>query len=91
MPRQAASSNRIELRIKPEEKAILTRAAAIERVDLTAFILRTMLPEARAAVARAEHIALSERDSLQVLDLLENPPNPTDRLKRAAKGGRTLR
>jgi uncharacterized protein (DUF1778 family) len=91
MPRQAAANNRIELRIRPEDKAMLTRAAALEHVDLTAFILRTMLNEARAAVARAEHIALSERDSLKVLDLLEAPPKPTDSLKRVAKAGRTLR
>jgi uncharacterized protein (DUF1778 family) len=91
MPRQVTESNRVELRIKPEEKAILARAAALEHIDLTAFILRKMLPEARAVVERAERVMLSERDSLKVLDLLENPPKPTDRLKRAAKAGRTLR
>ena len=90
MPRRASEGNRVELRIKPEEKAILARAAALEHVDLTAFILRKMLPEARAVVERSERIALSERDSLRVLDLLENPPTPTTRLKRAAKAGQSL-
>ena len=90
MPRQAAENNRVELRIKPEEKAILARAAALEHVDLTAFILRKMLPEAQAVVERAERVVLSERDSLRVLDLLENPPEPNARLKRAAKAGQTL-
>ena len=90
MPRQAAENNRVELRIKPEDKAILARAAALEHVDLTAFILRKMLPEAQAVVERAERVVLSERDSLRVLDLLENPPEPNARLKRAAKAGQTL-
>ena len=31
-----------------------------------------------------EHVMLSERDSLRVLDLLEKPPAPTDNLIRAA-------
>lgn len=90
MPRRATEGNRVELRIKPEEKAILARAAALEHVDLTAFVLRKMLPEARAVIDRAERVALSERDSVKVLDLLENPPGPTARLKRAAKAGHTL-
>jgi hypothetical protein len=53
-------------------------------MDLTAFILRKMLPEARAVIENAERQALSERDSLRVLALLENPPAPTDKLRRAA-------
>ena len=90
MPRQTTEGNRIELRIKAEEKALLARAAALEHLDLTGFILRRILPEARAVIDRAERLALSERDSLKVLDLLEHPPKPTPRLKRAAKAGQTL-
>ncbi len=90
MPRRATESNRIELRIRAEEKALLARAAALEHLDLTGFILRRVLPEARAVIDRAERLALSERDSLKVLDLLEHPPKPTSRLKRAAKAGQTL-
>jgi GNAT superfamily N-acetyltransferase len=41
-------------------------------------------------VERPERIALSERDSLSVLDLLDNPPEPTARLISAAKAGRSL-
>jgi uncharacterized protein (DUF1778 family) len=89
-PRRASGGNRIALRIKSEEKAILTRAAALENSDLTGFILRRMLPEARAVIQRSERLALSERDSLKVLDLLEHAPKLTMRLKRAAKAGRTL-
>jgi hypothetical protein len=44
-----------------------------------------MLPEARAVIENAERLALSERDSLRVLALLENPPAPTDKLRRAAR------
>lgn len=85
------TSSRIELRIPPEQKAMIARAAALEHLDLTGFILRTVLPEAQAVVERAERIVLSERDMLRVLDLLENPPAPTEHLLRAAKAGNTLK
>ena len=39
------------------------------------------------SIAHAETLKLSERDSLRVLDLLENPPVPPERLVRAAKAG----
>lgn len=85
MARGAAGSGRIELRVAPADKAILAQAAALERTDLTGFILRNALPAARDVVARAERLELSARDSARVLDLLENPPPPTPRLAAAAK------
>lgn len=84
------ANNRIELRLPAAQKAVISRAAALTRLDLTGFILRTVLPEAQAVVDRSERLALSERDSLKVLDLLEHPPTPTARLMRAAKAGQKL-
>jgi uncharacterized protein (DUF1778 family) len=90
MPRPLTDSGRVELRLRPEDKATLIRAAAIKRLDLTGYILRSALPQAEADIAEAERLALSERDSLRVLALLENPPEAPDRLVRAAKAGFTL-
>jgi len=42
------------------------------------------LAAAKDIIAQAEHIQLSGRDSLRVLDLLENPPEPNARLIAAA-------
>ncbi len=91
MPRALTDSGRIELRLRPEDKATLTRAAALTRLDLTGYILRHVLPQARADISEAEQMVLSERDSLRVLELLENPPAAPDRLVRAATAGFTLR
>lgn len=91
MPRAHSESGRVELRLSPEDKALLTRAAALERLDLTGYILRNILPLAEAVIAREEQLALSERDSLRVLDLLENPPAAPARLVRVAKAGFMLK
>jgi uncharacterized protein (DUF1778 family) len=91
MPRALTNGGRVELRLRPEDKATLTRAAAIKRLDLTGYILRSVLPQARADISEAERLKLSERDSLRVLALLEAPPAAPDRLVRAAKTGFRLR
>ncbi|MBS3780065.1 MAG: DUF1778 domain-containing protein, partial [Desulfovermiculus sp.] len=38
-----------------------------------------------AVIDQAERIELSQRDSLHVLDLLENPPAPNKKLLQAAQ------
>jgi len=77
--------DRIELRTTKNEKRLLAQAAAYERLDVTSFIMRNVLPTARDVVDRAERIALSERDTVRVLELLENPPKPTPALMAAAR------
>jgi uncharacterized protein (DUF1778 family) len=54
-------------------------------------VLRIVRPLPRANVPRHEQVSLSERDSLRVVELLENPPAAPDRLVRAAKADFTLR
>lgn len=82
---QSNRDDRIELRTTQDEKRLLTAAAAHERLDVTSFIMRAALPAARDVVERAERLSLSKRDSLRVLDLLENPPAPTPALLAAAR------
>ena len=79
MARSLTDSGRIELRLRPQDKATLTRAAALKRLDLTGYILQNLLPQAQADISEAERVVLSERDSLRVLELLENPPKAPHR------------
>ena len=86
MPRTAIQDNsRMSLRIRPDDKALLMRAVAYEHTDLTDFVLRNVMQAARAVIAQAERVLLSERDTLRVLDVLENPPRPNAKLLAAAK------
>ena len=86
MPRALVEeNNRMSLRIPAEEKSLLLRAAALKRTDLTDFVRRCSVEAARAVIREAEEVKLSERDSLRVMELLENPPAPNARLRAAAK------
>jgi uncharacterized protein (DUF1778 family) len=86
MPRVAVEGNsRMSLRIRAEEKALLMRAVALNHTDLTDFVLRHALLAAKAVVEEADHLQLSGRDSLRVLDILEHPPAPNRKLLAAAR------
>jgi uncharacterized protein (DUF1778 family) len=86
MPRLAIDDNkRMNLRLRPDQKATLLRAAALRNTDLTDFVLQPALREAQAVIEAAEHLQLSERDSARVLDLLENPPAANAKLRAAAQ------
>ena len=86
MPRIAVEDNsRMSLRIRAEEKALLLRAVALKHTDLTDFVIHHAVRAAKAVIEQADRVQISERDSLRVLDLLENPPAPNARLLAAAR------
>ncbi|MGP0061789.1 MAG: hypothetical protein ACLPID_21195 [Beijerinckiaceae bacterium] len=53
-------------------------------------VSRTITKTPRGRLSNEGQRTLSERDSLRLLDLLENPPAAPARLVRAAKAGFTL-
>jgi uncharacterized protein (DUF1778 family) len=86
MPRIAdEDSNRLSFRIKPGDKAVILRATELVGSNITDFVVRTVLEEARKIITRNERIVLSERDSLRVLEALENPLAANDKLIEAVE------
>ncbi len=84
MPRASVDDNkRMNLRVSPDTKAKLVRAAALRDTDLTSFVTQSALREAEAVIEAAELVRLSARDHARVLDLLENPPKPNAKLRAA--------
>ena len=85
MPQNLVENNsRVSLRIPAEDKALLVHAVALKRTSLTDFVIRTAVEAARTVIDQAERVTLSERDSLRVLELLENPPVPNAKLMKAS-------
>lgn len=86
MPRIAVEDNeRMSLRIAAAAKAKLVRAAALRNTDLTNFVTQSALREAEAVIEEAETITVSTRDYKRVLDALETPPAPNEKLLSAAR------
>ena len=84
MPRATVDDNkRMNLRVSPEAKAKLVRAAALRNTDLTNFVTQTALREAEAVIEAADVIKLPTHDYTRVLELLENPPKPNAKLRAA--------
>ena len=65
---------------------MLMRTAALQQTNLTEFVVRISVEAAQAAIEHAERLQLSQRDSLCVLGLLENPPPPNDKLLAVPNG-----
>ena len=84
MPRAIVEDNsRLAPRVRPDDKATLdARGGARVTHRHDRFHPAPCLDAARKVIEQAEHLTLSERDSLRVLDALENPPAPNAKLWR---------
>jgi len=71
---------RIDMRCEETEKDLLNRAAAIKGMRTSEFIRELALEQAREVIDEAERIVVSERSYREILDLLDNPPEPSDTL-----------
>ncbi len=80
---------RLGFRVSRQTKALVERAADLEQRSLTDFCLTALTDAANQTILRHQTLALSERDRKIFFDTLMNPPEPSERLKRAAKAART--
>jgi uncharacterized protein (DUF1778 family) len=86
MPREAVDdNNRVALRVRSADKATIMRAVALAQTDMTTFILRTVMREAESVIKEHERAKLTKRDSRLVMELLEHPPAPNAKLRKAAR------
>ncbi len=85
MPQIPVENNdRMSLRIASEEKSLLMRAAALQHTNMTEFVIRNVVSAARKVIDQNERLELTERDTLHLLDLLDEPPAPNEKLMTAA-------
>ena len=66
-------------------KAQWERAAALQGMNLTAFAEQALDEQSARTIEHLERVKLSARDSRLIFDLLENPPEPTPALLKAAR------
>jgi uncharacterized protein (DUF1778 family) len=80
-----ARSSRLELRVAPDEKAIIDRAAALTGSNTTDFVRSTMLAAAKEAIRTHEVIKLTAEGSRAFVEALVDPPEPHERLRALAR------
>ena len=76
---------RLETRIPAEQKAIITHAATLQGRSITDFVVTSAYDAAREAIKEHETIVLSKRDTEIFVEMLLNPPEPNEALKKASK------
>jgi uncharacterized protein (DUF1778 family) len=81
MPKQ----DRIGARVPHEVYETLCRAAELTGATVNQFLVQAALKEAQTVIEREDVIRLSPRDWNWLLDLTENPPKPSTKLKAALK------
>lgn len=74
---------RLGFRVDEPTKALIERAAQLERRKLTDFCTTALMEAARRTIAEHETLVLSERDRAVFFDALINPPTSNERLQRA--------
>lgn len=83
MAQETPRTARLEARIAPEALAIVKRAAEMEGRSLSDFIVSAAQEAARRTIEDNHIIRLSVEDQQRFVDMLLNPPEPVDALKRA--------
>ena len=74
---------RLGFRVDEPTKALIERAAQLERRKLTDFCMTALTDAARRTIAEHETLVLSERDRAVFFETLVNSPAPNERRRRA--------
>lgn len=82
MPARSPRTQKIDLRISPEAKDSLVRAAALSRRTLSDFVLDSALERADEALADRRHFALDGEQWTAFVKALDAPPKPNAALKK---------
>ncbi len=81
----ALKKQRIDLRLTDEDKKMIEEAAAMTNQTITQFLVNSASERAAEVIEQHRRLVLSEESWNRVMDAIENPPAPNDKLKRAAK------
>ncbi len=83
--KSTAKNSRIDLRVTPEQKELLEKAAYLRGISLSAYTLLHLLPVAKQEIESQSKLVLSERDRDLFMSIMENPPELQGKLRTAIK------
>jgi uncharacterized protein (DUF1778 family) len=76
-------SERLEVRVSPEEKATVETAAAISGLSISAYLRSRLLEQAQAEILDQQNLVLSRQDWALFAAALDNPPPANAALQQA--------
>ncbi len=76
---------RLEARITPTQKELVVKAASIQGLSLTDFIVSTVTKQASIIVEQNTLMELSKKDSELFVSQILTPSQPSEKLKQAAQ------
>lgn len=77
----AIKDARLELKTTKETKELLNKAAALDGMDLSAFMLASAIEKARAILKDHTAIQLSAHGQKTLVSLLNQQPEPTEAMQ----------
>jgi uncharacterized protein (DUF1778 family) len=80
-----ASNTRLDVRLGEEQKDLIEQAAGFLGQTISAFTVATLVRQAEQVVERFGMLRLSDRDRDAFLAALDNAPQPSAKLRKAAK------
>lgn len=72
---------RMELKTTSEMKEMLGRAAALDGLDLTSFVLGPAIEKARKVLSEHANIALAKQGQLALVELIQTQREPTQAMQ----------
>jgi uncharacterized protein (DUF1778 family) len=81
---------RLQIRVGPEDKALLERAAAASHLNVSAFVVQAAASKAEEILAERSSIRLSPDAAVAFTDALERPAEVNNRLANAMRRKRTF-
>lgn len=81
----ALKKQRIDLRLTDDDKSIIEEAAAMSNQSITQFMVSSASERAAEVIEQHRRLILNEESWNRVMEAINNPPAPNNKLKRAAK------
>jgi uncharacterized protein (DUF1778 family) len=78
-----AKDERLQIRVDPNDKALLERAAAASHLNVSAFVLAAAASKAEEVLAERQSIQLNPQAAAAFSEALERPASVNDRLAQA--------
>lgn len=85
MSGESNRTSRIEARISPDALQMVKRAAELQGRSVSDFVVAAAQEAAQRAIEESAVIRLAVEDQARFAELLLNPPEPTEALKRARR------